>query len=85
MGVRTATGFIEPLVMRSADITGSAHEVTIPFDAGVPVWVHSAKLALTQAGGSAVPAAGLVLPVTHPSAAAVAPPQLAFQIVGLKP
>ena len=85
MAVRTATGLFEPLIMRTADATGSEHEATIPFDSAGPVWVHSAKLALTQTGGSAVPATGLSLPVTHPSASAVAAPQLAFQIAAIKP
>jgi hypothetical protein len=85
MGVHTTTGLFEPLTMRSADASGSVHEVTIPFDSAVPVWVHRAKLNLTQSGAGAVPATGVSLPVTHSSASAVAAPQLVFQITGLKP
>jgi hypothetical protein len=85
MGVHTPTGLLEPLTMRAADATGSEHEATIPFDSAVSFWVHSAKLTLTQTGGTAVPASGLSQPVTHPSAAVTAAPQLAFQITAIKP
>jgi hypothetical protein len=85
MGVRTPLGIIEPFIMRSASKTGSQHEATIPFDSAVPIWIHSAKLALTQVGATAVPASGLSLPVTHPSASAASPPPLQFQITGIKP
>ena len=85
MAVHTTAGFFQPLVMHTADATGSEHEVTIPFDSAVPLWVHSAKLTLTQTGGAAVPAAGLSQPITHPSASAAAAPQIAFQISGINP
>ena len=85
MGVYTATGLVEPSHMVSANATGSAHQITIPFDQRVQIWVHAGRLTLSQANGTPVPATGLTIPVTQSSAAGAAAPQLVFQITGSKP
>ena len=85
MGVRTPRGFLEPFTMRSVGEGGSDHEVTIPFDTNVQVWMQSAKLSLTQSDGNAVPAAGTTVTVNHNSAAVSAAPPIVVQITGSKP
>ncbi|MEO8373252.1 MAG: carboxypeptidase-like regulatory domain-containing protein [Candidatus Solibacter sp.] len=85
MGVRTPRGFLEPFTMRSVSEGGSDHEVTIPFDTNVQVWMQSAKLSLAQSDGNLVPAAGSSVTVIHSSTAVTAAPPIVVRITGSKP